>query len=274
MQSVLATVNKLRSNLEEWSPDTGLFKSGATELVRRIRCGTRAAIVKTTNQRKQSTSSAAGGAYSRADEEDYKVDRDRCVEACTRTIEGGKATLSELAVMLEHMIRALDDSATGESPSMQVTLAMRRLRETVYEIVEGAKQMPGGSQSVDSPTSSPKASAWKPALPARPASRVTAPAAAATNQTTDTNLLSTRSQLAESIAKAEEIATDVGDAAGTQELRGFTSEIENSVQKLVQLQSRASMRGAVLFDLFDTEYEWKLQVRVLTASPRIRSDDQ
>lgn len=26
---------------------------------------------------------------------------------------------------------------------MQVTLAMRRLRETVYEVVEGVKQMPG-----------------------------------------------------------------------------------------------------------------------------------
>lgn len=26
---------------------------------------------------------------------------------------------------------------------MQVTLTMRRLRETVYEIVEGVKQMPG-----------------------------------------------------------------------------------------------------------------------------------
>ncbi|BHF59798.1 Talin-1 [Sparganum proliferum] len=297
LQSVLATVNKLRSHLEEWSPDTGLFKSGddmdsereiasgdmttpsqinqaalgitqaalkansatgsarklvdmsiagevihqaATELVKRIRCGTRAAMLKTSNQRKQSTVSASGEVQSSADGADYEFDRQRCVEACTRTIEGGKTTLTELAVMLEHMIRSLDDSATGQSPSMQVTLAMRRLRETVYEIVEGAKQMSGGSQSFDSPTSSPKVSAWKPALPARPASRVAASVSSPSKQTMETNILSTRSQLAESIAKAEEIATDVGDAAGTQELRGFTSEIENSVQKLVQLQSRTA----------------------------------
>ncbi|VDL88609.1 unnamed protein product [Schistocephalus solidus] len=295
LQSVLTTINKLRSHLEDWSSDTGLFESGddmdterelasgdmttpsqisqaalgitqaahkansatgsvrklvdmsiagevihqtATELVKRIRCGTRAAMLKSTNQRKQSTASAA--ANSHTEEGDYEFDRHSCIEACTRTIEGGKATLSELAVMLEHMIRALDDSATGESPSMQVTLAMRRLRETVYEIVEGSKQMPGGSQSVGSPTSLPKVSAWKPAIPARPASRVTASVNVLAKQTTETNLLSTRSQIAESIAKAEEIATDVGDAAGTQELRGFTTEIENSVQKLVQLQSRAA----------------------------------
>nr|VZI31552.1 unnamed protein product [Spirometra erinaceieuropaei] len=297
LQSVLATVNKLRSHLEEWTPDTGLFKNGddmdsereiasgdmttpsqinqaalgitqaalkansatgsarklvdmsiagevihqaATELVKRIRCGTRAAMLKISNQRKQSTVSAACEVQSSADGGDYEFDRQKCVEACTRTIEGGKTTLTELAVMLEHMIRSLDDSATGQSASMQVTLAMRRLRETVYEIVEGAKQMSGDSQSFDSPTSSPKVSAWKPAIPARPASRVAASVCSPAKQTTEPNILSTRSQLAESIAKAEEIATDVGDAAGTQELRGFTSEIENSVQKLVQLQSRTA----------------------------------
>ncbi len=36
----------------------------------------------------------------------------------------------------------MDDKAEGKSPSMQVTRAMRRLRETVLESVEGAKEMP------------------------------------------------------------------------------------------------------------------------------------
>ncbi len=55
-----------------------------------------------------------------------------------------------------------------------------------------------------------------------------------------------RSELAISISEAANIATDVGDAAGTEELRGFTNEIEQSMQKLAQLQTRAAVSERVL----------------------------
>lgn len=45
----------------------------------------------------------------------------------------------------------MDDPGSGQPPAMQVTLAMRRLRETVYEIIEGVKQMSGdGGASAES----------------------------------------------------------------------------------------------------------------------------
>ncbi len=55
-----------------------------------------------------------------------------------------------------------------------------------------------------------------------------------------------RSELAVSLAKAAEIATDVGDAAGTQELKNYTAEIEQSMQRLVQLQHRNNVSSAEL----------------------------
>lgn len=70
--------------------------------------------------------------------------------------------------------------------------------------------------------------------------------------------LSTRSELALSIKEAANIATDVGDAAGTEELRGFTSEIEQSMEKLTQLQSKAAVGPvALLLVIFsDLSYDW------------------
>ncbi|VDL47892.1 unnamed protein product [Hymenolepis diminuta] len=213
-----------------------VIHKAANDLVRRLRCGTRAVM---TSVRKSST-----GDLGQTDPE-----RATCVKACTRAIEGGKATLQELVVMVDNMIKSLDDPGSGQPPAMQVTLAMRRLRETVYEIIEGVKQMSGdGGASAESgeytqlmfggseapsiafriretPEISRPNSQYQPPIPKRPA----------TNQD-----LSSRSELARSIKEASNIATDVGDAAGTEEIRGFTSEIEHSVQKLTQLQSKTA----------------------------------
>lgn len=61
-----------------------------------------------------------------------------------------------------------------------------------------------------------------------------------------THNLSTRSEFARSIREASDIATDAGDAAGTEELREFTTEIEQSMQKLIQLQSKAAVGLSLL----------------------------
>ena len=125
-----------------------VIHKAANDLVRRLRCGTRGVML-----------AAAAG--------EGNLEKARCVAACGRAIEGGKSTLQELIVMLENMIKvsaqqahfsffftptqlfsaiqSLDDPGSGQPPAMQVTLAMRRLRETVYEIVEGVKQMPGSA---------------------------------------------------------------------------------------------------------------------------------
>lgn len=79
-----------------------------------------------------------------------------------------------------------------------------------------------------------RASPPPPPIPRRPKSVLQTPAAGSTDG-------SYRSELAFSIHEATNIATDVGDAAGTEELRGFTNEIEQSMQKLAQLQTRAAV---------------------------------
>uniref|UniRef100_A0A5K3EGD4 FERM domain-containing protein n=1 Tax=Mesocestoides corti TaxID=53468 RepID=A0A5K3EGD4_MESCO len=275
LQSVLATVKNLSSRLDGWSPHSGTFADGdsidsereiaaddvttpkkiqeaalaitqaalkansatasgrklgdislagevihkaATDLVRRLRCGSRALML---SARKLSTGEAGdvGETASYA-------------KACTRAIDGGKATLNELAIMVENMIKSLDDPGSGQPPAMQVTLAMRRLRETVFEIVEGAKQMPGGS--LEPEPASPGFRRSDETQPPKP------PPPIPKRSTLVSHSLSTRSDLAKSISEAANIATDVGDAAGTEELRGFTNEIEQSMQKLTQLQTKTA----------------------------------
>ncbi|VDN96364.1 unnamed protein product [Rodentolepis nana] len=203
-----------------------VIHKAANDLVRRLRCGTRAVM---TSIRKSSI-----GDLGQIDSE-----RATCTKACTRAIEGGRATLQELVVMLDNMIKSLDDPGSGQPPAMQVTLAMRRLRETVYEIVEGVKQMTGdGGASLESETPSD-------AFRIREAHEISRPNTQSQSQIPKRPFSANqnfhpRSELARSIEEASSIATDVGDAAGTEELRGFTSEIEHSVQKLTQLQSKTA----------------------------------
>ncbi|KAL5963120.1 Talin-1, partial [Taenia solium] len=281
LQSVLSTVRHLATRLDGWSPETGTFGDGDTieferevaandvttprqiqeaalgitqaalkansatssgrkladisvagevihkavnDLVRRLRCGTRAVVLAT-----RKTSSTDGP--------EFNVEKTRCAQACSRAIEGGKSTLQELFVMVENMIKSLDDPGSGQPPAVQVTLAMRRLRETVYEIVEGVKQMPGGA-STESGTPSAVFRQQETTATTRPISQHKQPPK---RPVLTPNTLSTRSELALSIKEAANIATDVGDAAGTEELRGFTSEIEQSMEKLTQLQSKAAV---------------------------------
>ncbi|KAM7533362.1 hypothetical protein Aperf_G00000120428 [Anoplocephala perfoliata] len=207
-----------------------LIHKAANDLVRRLRCGTRAVM---TSVRKSSV----------ADIGQTNAEKATCARACSRAIEGGKSTLQELVVMVDNMIKSLDDPGSGQPPAMQVTLAMRRLRETVYEIVEGVKQMPGeGGASNESESPSVAFRIRETSDASRPSSQYQAmpkrPIAA--NQG-----LPSRSELTMSIKEASNIATDVEDAAGTEELRGFTSDIEHSVRKLTQLQSRAAKLSPV-----------------------------
>lgn len=79
----------------------------ATDLVRRLRCGSRAAMLCVTaataaNQRKLSTTVAGVDA---AEEVRRAAEVRRCGAACTRMIDGGKATLNELSIMVENMIK-------------------------------------------------------------------------------------------------------------------------------------------------------------------------
>lgn len=69
-----------------------VIHKAANDLVRRLRCGTRAVMA---SVRKSST-----GDLGQTDPE-----RATCIKACTRAIEGGKATLQELVVMVDNMIK-------------------------------------------------------------------------------------------------------------------------------------------------------------------------
>ncbi len=70
----------------------------ATDLVRRLRCGSRAVMLNAM-QRKMSTTAEESS------EEQVTVDRAKCAAACTRAIDGGKATLGELSIMVDNMIK-------------------------------------------------------------------------------------------------------------------------------------------------------------------------
>ncbi|KAL5112171.1 Talin-2 [Taenia crassiceps] len=202
-----------------------VIHKAANDLVRRLRCGTRVVML-------------AARTTSSTNASEFTVEKAGCAQACSRAIEGGKSTLQELVVMVENMIKSLDDPGSGQPPAVQVTLAMRRLRETVYEIVEGVKQMPGGGgTSIESDTPSAVFRYQEATETTKPISQHKQPPK---RHVQTMHSLSTRSELALSIKEAANIATDVGDAAGTEELRGFTSEIEQSVEKLTQLQSKAA----------------------------------
>lgn len=69
-----------------------VIHKAANDLVRRLRCGTRAVMLAT---RKTSSTDAS----------EFNVEKARCAQACSRAVEGGKSTLQELVVMVENMIK-------------------------------------------------------------------------------------------------------------------------------------------------------------------------
>lgn len=69
-----------------------VIHKAANDLVRRLRCGTRAVML---SIRKTSA----------GDANDLNMEKARCSMACSRAIDGGKSTLQELGVMVENMIK-------------------------------------------------------------------------------------------------------------------------------------------------------------------------
>lgn len=69
-----------------------LIHRAANDLVRRLRCGTRAVMA--------SVRKSSGADIGQTDAE-----KAACAGACSRAIEGGKSTLQELGVMVDNMIK-------------------------------------------------------------------------------------------------------------------------------------------------------------------------
>lgn len=136
------------------------LRRAADELVRRLRAACQHALEQAYQNRSPrrnghpngtlESGSASGGDDD--DDEDSEHSLASVERTCRRAIAGAVETLSELKQMVEHMNNSVDTGASSPA-SVQVTLAMRRLRETVYEIVDSANNLPGAK---DDDSSEPK----------------------------------------------------------------------------------------------------------------------
>ncbi|CAH8495829.1 unnamed protein product [Heterobilharzia americana] len=167
---------------------------------------------------------------------------------CQRAINGGAGTMSELKQLVEHMNKALD-SGPGSPDSVQVTLAMRRLRETVFEIVDCSMSLPGAKQDdiVDfKPTVSPKP------FPIVIDNKVTSFFEGSSNRR---SVYGSSIDIEKSIAEANATAVDMdhsitssslSSTSGVQNaLQDFAGEIERSVERIGLLHSKHSFKNSL-----------------------------
>ncbi|TGZ47820.1 hypothetical protein CRM22_011014 [Opisthorchis felineus] len=186
-------------------------------------------------------------------DEDGEMTVSSVERACRRAIEGTQNTISEMKQLTEHMETSLDTGASSPA-SVQVTLAMRRLRETVNEIVEAAVKFPGGKDTSEpvlkpvkklAPVVSPKPSctvtlqkristesqekALRPEPPIPPARTSLL---LVTNQ-------KYRAEVERSIAAANATAPDVGPFPLQKEFNEMAGDLAKKVQQIGQLRSKS-----------------------------------
>ncbi|CAH8606511.1 unnamed protein product [Dicrocoelium dendriticum] len=163
---------------------------------------------------------------------------------CNHALAGTCNTICELKQLVTHMAASLD-SGPASPASVQVTLAMRRLRETVHEIIESATLMPGGRNGTlyQPPVTSslaypvafrnrppPSASNLPPHTLPKPPHRTSSLWGESPHQ----------DEVEQSIAAANATAADAASIPLQKELSEMTDELERSVLKIGRLHSKHS----------------------------------
>ncbi|CAH8519709.1 unnamed protein product [Schistosoma rodhaini] len=165
---------------------------------------------------------------------------------CHRAIHGSASTMSELKQLVEHMNKALD-SGPGSPDSVQVTLAMRRLRETVFEIVDCSMSLPGANED--------DIADFKPAVSTKPIpilidNKVTS---SYENPFDRKSIYGSSIDIEKSIAEANATAVDIdhstlsssSSTSGVQNaLQDLAGEIERSVERIGLLHSKHSFKNS------------------------------
>ncbi|TPP44134.1 Talin-2 [Fasciola gigantica] len=224
------------------------LRRAAEELIRRLRAACQYAL----EQAHQNHSPGAGGpngvmgveSVNGEDELEHSIAN--VERACRRAISGTVDTMSELKQMVEHMNTSLETGASSPA-SVQVTLAMRRLRETVYEIVDSANSFPEAKddtneQKVVLPKSDPVV--FRNSSQSSTASDGTAPplmpkpSATRLRQSVLFPNPQTRAEIEQSIAAANATAKDaVGSHVLQNALHDVAGEIERNVHRIGQLKT-------------------------------------
>ncbi|TNN09176.1 Talin-2 isoform 2, partial [Schistosoma japonicum] len=134
-----------------------MIRRAAEELVRRLHSVLQTSLsskslpkgnassCKSTNSNHQVLNCESSGESASDDCSNESINYPDLEKICQRAINGSASTISELKQLVEHMNKALD-SGPGSPDSVQVTLAMRRLRETVFEIVDCSMSLPGAKE--------------------------------------------------------------------------------------------------------------------------------
>ncbi|CAH8840774.1 unnamed protein product [Trichobilharzia szidati] len=199
-----------------------------------------------------SVSNSESGNESASEDYSETINYPKLEKICQRAINGGAGTMSELKDLVEHMNKALD-SGPGSPDSVQVTLAMRRLRETVFEIVDCSMSLPGAKEDdiVDfKPTVSPKP------ITILIDNKVTSLFEGSSNRG---SIYSSSIDIEKSIAEANATAVDIdrsfsssstspstSSSVGVQNaLQDFAGEIERSVERIGLLHSKHSFKHSL-----------------------------
>ncbi|THD23639.1 Talin-1 [Fasciola hepatica] len=224
------------------------LRRAAEELVRRLRATCQYAL----EEAHQNHSPGAGGpngvmgveSVSGEDELEHSIAN--VERACRRAISGTVDTMSELKQMVEHMNTSLETGASSPA-SVQVTLAMRRLRETVYEIVDSANSFPGATddtneRKVVSPKPDPvvlrNSSQSSTASDGTAPPLMPKPSATRLRQSLLFPNPQTRAEIEQSIAAANATAKDaIGSHVLQNALHDVAGEIERNVHRIGQLKT-------------------------------------
>ncbi|KER27976.1 hypothetical protein T265_05098 [Opisthorchis viverrini] len=197
-----------------------LLRRTAEDLMRTLPSACQSALTSIQNIRGPDTDgderSTVNGDSDTGIDEDGEMTVSSVERACRRAIEGTQNTISEMKQLTEHMETSLDTGASSPA-SVQVTLAMRRLRETVNEIVEAAMKFPGGKDT-----------------------------SARTSLLLMTNQ-NYRAEVERSIAAANATAPDVGPFPLQKEFNEMAGDLAKKVQQIGQLRSKVSNTQAPCF---------------------------
>ncbi|CAL8095916.1 unnamed protein product [Calicophoron daubneyi] len=224
---------------------TDLVRRAAEELVRHLRgaCHSALTAVQKSSQSDEVNTKSPGGEDESPGEED-SISPAGVEKSCSRAIAGAISTMSELKQLVEHMDASLDSGPSGPAV-MQVALAMRRLRETVYEVVEGAMGMPGAKEETeeDRPKFAPPVSAKPRTVVLRDrASRNSAELRVSARNSTVLTGSKVQAEVEQSIAAANATAAEMGSSGLQNMLKDMAGEIEKNVHRICQLHSRHALK--------------------------------